>query len=49
MIAWILLVCIAAGVALYFGIVRPLVVPLSWRIPTGSAYRATLTHTRRHA
>lgn len=47
MIVVILLLCVVGGLAIYFGIVRPLAVPLSSRIPTGREYRATLTHTRR--
>jgi hypothetical protein len=34
--------CCAAGLGLYFGVVRPFFIPLSWRIPTGRAYRANL-------
>lgn len=40
----VLLVCIPVGLAIYFGLVRPFLIPLDWRIPTGRAYRATLTH-----
>lgn len=39
----ILLACSVAGVALYLLIVRPLLVPLTSRIPTGRQYRATLS------
>lgn len=35
----VLLICIPAGLAIYFGIVRPLLIPIEWRIPTGKAYR----------
>lgn len=42
MVAVLFLVCVVVGLALYFGVVRPFVVPLTQRIPTGRAYRATL-------
>lgn len=35
----ILILCILAGLAIYFGIVRPWAIPLEWRIPTGRAYQ----------
>lgn len=41
MIVALLVLCSVAGLGLYFGIVRPLLIPLSWRIPTGRAYRPT--------
>lgn len=37
-----LALCIAAGIAIYFGIVRPFMIPLEWRVPNGRAYRPTL-------
>lgn len=40
--AALFLLCIVGGVAIYFGLVRPFLIPLSWRIPTGKAYRASL-------
>lgn len=46
MILVILLLCVVTGIGIYVLIVRPLVMPLSGRIPTGREYRATLTHTR---
>lgn len=39
--------CVPVGLAIYFGLVRPFLIPLDWRIPTGRAYRATLIHTNR--
>jgi hypothetical protein len=44
MITAIVLGCIALGCLIYFAIVRPLLIPIEWRIPTGKAYRATLIH-----
>lgn len=38
----IFLLCIVAGLGIHFAIVRPLLVPLTQKIPTGAAYRATL-------
>lgn len=38
----ILLVCVPVGMLIYFCIVRPLLIPLTQRIPTGREYRATL-------
>jgi hypothetical protein len=34
--------CLIGGLAIYFLIVRPLVMPLTQRIPTGKAYRPSL-------
>lgn len=42
MSAVLLLLCVPAGVAIYFLAVRPFVIPLEWRIPTSRAYRPTL-------
>lgn len=42
----ILALCIVAGLAIYWWIVRPIMVPLSARIPTGREYKASLTHRR---
>lgn len=36
------LAIVAAALAIYFGIVRPLLIPLEWQIPNGRAYRASL-------
>lgn len=44
MITAILIGCAALGCLIYFAIVRPLLIPIEWRIPTGKAYRASLTH-----
>lgn len=44
----VLLGCVLVGLLIYFVLVRPFVVPLTKRIPTGKAYRATLTGSRRH-
>lgn len=38
----VILLCVAAGTGIYFTIVRPFMIPLEWKIPTGRAYRATL-------
>lgn len=43
----VLLGCVLAGLLIYFVLVRPFVVPLTRRIPTGRQYRATLTGSRR--
>lgn len=43
----IFLLCTIAGLALYFGLVRPFLIPLEWRIPTGRAYMPTLGAPRR--
>lgn len=43
----ILLLCVPAAIGIYVLIVRPLLVPLSGRIPTGKEYRASLSHTNR--
>ncbi len=42
----ILLVCVPVGMLIYFCIVRPLLIPLTQRIPTGREYRATLSARR---
>lgn len=47
MIAVILLLCVVAAVGIYV-LIRPLIVPLSSRVPTGREYRATLSHTGGH-
>lgn len=39
----ILLTCVPIGIAIYFVIVRPLIIPLTHRIPTGREYRPTLS------
>jgi hypothetical protein len=41
-IVLILLACVFVGLLVYFGIVRPFMIPLQWKIPTGAAYRASL-------
>jgi len=38
-IVLLFLLCCLAGLGLYFGLVRPFLIPLSRRIPTGRAYR----------
>lgn len=43
----VFLFCIVAGLAIYFGIVAPFLIPLEWRIPTGRAYLPTLGAPRR--
>lgn len=47
MIGIILLLCVPVAIAIYALIVRPFIVPLSSRIPSGKEYRASLSHTRR--
>lgn len=42
MIIVILIGCALAGLAIHFAIVRPFLLPLTERIPTGRAYRPTL-------
>lgn len=42
MLPLVLILCCVGGLALYFGVVRPFFIPLSWRIPTGAAYRPLL-------
>jgi hypothetical protein len=42
MVAPILVLCTVVGLAVYFGIVRPFLIPIEWKIPTGRVYRATL-------
>lgn len=44
----VLLGCVLGGLLIYVVLVRPFVVPLTKRIPTGKCYRATLTGSRRH-
>lgn len=44
--ATVLLLCIPAGLAIYFVIVRPFLIPLEWRIPGGRAYQPTLAARR---
>lgn len=46
MSAIVLLLCVPAGLALYFLVVRPFVIPLERRIPSGRAYRPTLRAAR---
>lgn len=46
-IAVILLGCTIAGVIIHLAIVRPFLLPLTQRIPTGAAYRASLGAPRR--
>lgn len=41
------LLCVIGGLAIYFGVVCHLMVPLSRKIPTGKDYRATLAHTKK--
>lgn len=41
MSAIVLLLCVPAALAIYFGIVRPFLIPLEWKIPHGAAYRPT--------
>lgn len=41
MIACLLALCVVAGLVIYFGVVRPFLIPLEWQIPTGRAYRPT--------
>lgn len=38
----IFLICVPIALLIYFGIVRPLIIPLTHRIPTGREYRPTL-------
>lgn len=42
MIGAIIALCVVVGLAVYFLIVRPFLIPLEWKIPNGRAYRATL-------
>lgn len=44
--ALVLLLCVPAGLAIYFLVVRPFLIPLEWRIPNGRAYRPTLGAAR---
>lgn len=41
MIAILLLACAVVGLAIHFVIVRPFLIPLTQKIPTGRAYRPT--------
>ena len=41
----LLLFCVPVGVAIYFGIVRPFLIPIEWRISTGKAYRPSFCKT----
>lgn len=43
MVIIILIGCAVAGVGIYFAIVKPLLVPLTSRIPTGREYRPTFS------
>lgn len=38
----VFLLCVAAGIAIYFCGVRPFLIPLEWRIPSGRAYQPSL-------
>lgn len=38
----IVLICVPLALIIYFGIIRPMLIPLTRRIPTGREYRATL-------
>jgi hypothetical protein len=44
---FVLLACIPAGLLIYVVAVRPFVIPLTQRIPTGKCYRPTFTGSRR--
>lgn len=45
MITFIFLACTVAALVIHFVIVRPFLIPLTQRIPTGRAYQPTLGAT----
>lgn len=46
---FVMLGCIAIGVGVYVVLIRPFVVPLEKKIPTGRAYRAGTAPDRKRA
>lgn len=40
--AFLGLLCVAAGLLIYFVVVRPFVIPLEWKVPTSRVYLPTI-------